>query len=60
MGEPTTDERRYTLAEARRELAAQECGRYGHDYQIMVQKDEPVALECSRCGRGWPVGPETQ
>lgn len=49
-----TDEPRYTLDEARRELARRECGYHGHDYETTVRPNhEPVTFFCNRCGKTW-------
>lgn len=44
-----TDEQRYTLEEARRELKRRECEEFGHDWDTVVAGGEPVALVCA-CG----------
>lgn len=51
------DVNRYTLAEARAELARQECGAYGHDIDIISVGGQPKSLICGRgCGHpGWAV-----
>lgn len=52
-----TDEPRYTLGEARRELDRRQCNLQGHDFQIVVTgANHPSAISCNRCGRTWPVG----
>jgi hypothetical protein len=53
------DARRYTLAEARAELARRECAAYGHDIEIVSVDGRPVSLVCGRgCGHpGWAVTP---
>lgn len=54
----------YTLAEAQRENARQECGRWGHDIDMIEQAwtREPKAAICSRqCGHpGWVLIPVDQ
>jgi hypothetical protein len=53
----TAETKLYTLSEAQLEIGKRECGRYGHDYNIMVNssKNIPVQIACNRCGRGWDV-----
>lgn len=48
---------RYTLEEARVEMARQECAVHGHDFDVIEEFGAgPVALICSRgCGESWPV-----
>lgn len=50
-------QKRYTLEEAKLELNKEECGRYGHDYQVMVAsgKNEPAFIYCVRCGVQWDI-----
>lgn len=45
--------------EIRRAVAAEQCTILGHDLDpvLVTLSAEPVRLLCSRCGRGWPVGP---
>jgi hypothetical protein len=45
--------------EIRRAVAAEQCATLGHDLDpvLVMMSAEPVRLLCSRCGRGWPVGP---
>ena len=52
------DEPRYTLDEARVELARGECAVHGHDFEIVQAfgNNAPVKIFCDRCGRSWPVG----
>ena len=52
-----SDGQTYTLDEARKVLAKQECGAFGHDWEISTTKlgSEPRLLLCSRCGRSWSV-----
>lgn len=52
-----TDERRFTLDEAERELAQRECLAHGHslDTIVVLGSSDPAALVCSRCGRSWRV-----
>jgi hypothetical protein len=52
-----TDEPRYTLDEAQRELARRECGMFGHnfDVQIIYGNGDPQVVMCSRCGKTWNV-----
>lgn len=51
------NERRYTLDEAKRELAKQSCRLHGHDFQVEVRAGgDPERILCERCGRVWPVG----
>lgn len=47
---------KYTLAEAQKALALQECGRHGHDWEIIVKfGGDPTHILCPRCGKGWTV-----
>jgi hypothetical protein len=51
-----SDQTRYTLNEAKRVLARQECGIHGHDWEIIRSMgDEPKALICARCGESRKV-----
>lgn len=52
-------EERYTLEEARRRLAKDECLMHGHDTDQLVDPSsgEIVGLLCSRCARSWKVTP---
>ena len=56
MTEPT-----YTLAEARQELARQECLRDGHSYYTIGAPSHtdpagtPAEVVCDQCGKHWPV-----
>lgn len=44
-------EQTYTLAEARRELARQECQRHGHSWDVVsTLGDGPVSIVCGTCG----------
>lgn len=45
------EEPRYTLAEAKREIARQECLRFGHDWQTIARGGNPMQLVCGRCGK---------
>lgn len=52
----TETEQRYTLNEARRELAKAECTVHGHDWDVVQQFGEgPIAIVCSRCGKSHRV-----
>jgi hypothetical protein len=48
-------EKRFTLEEARIELALQECREHGHDWTVIVNQTfadpagEPVRVVCDRC-----------
>lgn len=47
---------RFTLEEARRELARQRCATYGHSYDVETCiAGYPVAITCSDCGGSWVV-----
>lgn len=51
---------RYTLEEARKELARQDCLVHGHDYEVIATYSSdggPSDVICSRCGRAWAVAP---
>lgn len=53
-------EKRYTLAEAMRELAAQQCMVLGHRLKIAYQEGRwqlPESLMCERCYQEWDVVP---
>jgi hypothetical protein len=55
-GEP-----RYTLEEARWELAKDSCRTQGHDYQIVLAgSGEPTAILCERCGASWLIAPKEE
>ena len=47
-----SEEARYTLIEARRILARQECAHDGHDWDIVTAYGAslPTGLVCARCG----------
>lgn len=52
------EEPRYTLAEASRELAAQQCMVLGHDVAIAYREGRwrtPESLHCRRCFEEWDV-----
>jgi hypothetical protein len=51
------NERRYTLTEAKVELARAECRDHGHSYEIrtVFGTNEPIEVLCSRCGRRWGI-----
>lgn len=51
-----TDEERYTLEEARLELARQECMMHGHQFSVVsVIGLGPSLLKCDRCGDSWTI-----
>ena len=52
-------ERKYTLAEAERELARRECSMIGHSLTeiIAAGSADPVRVVCSRCAMSWKVVP---
>ena len=51
--------RRYTLDEARRELARRECAADGHAWDVVTGSGaRPILLFCDRCHRSWSVGQE--
>lgn len=58
-----TDEERFTLEEARVELARRECSRSGHDWQVLTQRhlcdavDRPISVVCVRCQETHAVAP---
>lgn len=57
-----SDEERYTLEEARAELARQDCGVYGHDFDVIAtyaSDGGPSDIVCSRCSRSWTVAPRS-
>lgn len=45
----------YTLADARRALALEECHQYGHQWEVVAVRTladpygTPVAVQCTRC-----------
>lgn len=49
-------EQRFTLEEARRELALRECAEHGHGWSVVTARelcdrfDRPVSVVCSTCG----------
>lgn len=46
-----SDETRYTLDEARREMNRRECMRWGHDWSIIqTGVGPPLMIRCDRCG----------
>lgn len=49
-----TEQRQFTLAEARLELQRRECAHHGHDFDILQRAGEPFRLICP-CGRTWSV-----
>jgi hypothetical protein len=54
-----SDEKTYTLLEAKRELVRMECGRHGHDWDILSTMAGPYALICGRgCGERYRVIPD--
>lgn len=40
----------YTLAEARAAIAREECRRFGHELDMVMADNLPVAISCGRCG----------
>lgn len=54
---PEGGESRYTLAEAQRELARQECKVHGHSFDVVQEVGKgPVEIICSNgCGGSWDV-----
>lgn len=52
---PDPPEPTYTLDEAKRELARRECALQGHDFDVVVDLNEPARFYCSRCGTSWAV-----
>jgi ribosomal protein S27AE len=52
-----SDEQRYTMEEAKLKLAKEECDRFGHSFDVVVEMGsaDPTRIFCSRCGRGWTV-----
>lgn len=54
-------EPRYTLAEAKAELARQECVNHGHTYGVLDDRTlgsapgQPVEVYCSQCETTWPI-----
>lgn len=51
-------EARYTLAEAQRELARQECARFGHRWDVVATLARPTAVVCDSCGKSYKVMPD--
>jgi hypothetical protein len=51
-GEP-----KYTLDEARAEIARQECEMAGHLFDVLTSfgHGNPTEVVCARCGRSWHV-----
>ena len=48
-----TDEQRFTLAEARREIARRTCHDRGHDFDFKPRRlmdEAPTGIICARCG----------
>lgn len=58
-GGSVTADQRYTLAEARHELARLECATHGHDINAISSglSTDPIRIVCSRCGDSWAVEP---
>ncbi len=56
-----SEEKRYTLEQARRLLNRQVCAQHGHDLEHILKGDGDLsAVYCSRCGASWNttrVGP---
>ncbi len=51
-------EERFTLEEARRQLALEECRNFGHRYEfIQTVMLEPIRFYCMRCHRSWDATP---
>ncbi|PRX91964.1 hypothetical protein CLV72_11237 [Allonocardiopsis opalescens] len=48
---------KYTLREARQELARRECNANGHDFTPITPaySPDPVRFVCGNCGRSWQV-----
>lgn len=56
-----SDEPRYTLAEARWELAKDKCLTQGHDLDIILAyTGEPQSIICQRCGASWLIAPKEE
>lgn len=52
----TTEEKRYTLEEARAEMARQECARHGHSWNVIqALTGGPMRIVCESCGWGGTV-----
>lgn len=53
-----SDEPRYTLEEAKLEIARRQCAMNGHDFELVMQigKAWPTAILCERCGEQREVG----
>lgn len=54
-----SDEERYTLEEARAELAREDCQVYGHDFVVIATSDGPSDVVCSRCSQSWTLAPRS-
>lgn len=49
------DESLYTMREAKRQLALEECAFHGHDWRVILARFVPTAIICERCGRSHEV-----
>lgn len=49
------EEPRYTLAEARQEIARETCRNEGHFWSVIEEMAGPLALVCTTCGESRSV-----
>jgi hypothetical protein len=53
-----TEEKKYTLEEARRELDRLQCMVFGHSFDHVVNGDgDLLCVVCSRCRKSWSTSP---
>lgn len=52
---PYDDGTTYTLTQAKRQLALQECSYFGHSWDVVQTLVRPTAIVCSRCGESYAV-----
>lgn len=62
MADELRGPQRYTLEEARAELARQDCRVYGHDFDVIATYSSdggPSDVVCSRCSQAWTLAPRS-
>ena len=50
-------QKRYTLEEAKAEIARRQCAQEGHYYNVLTTHgtNAPVSVICDRCGQSWGI-----